>query len=451
MLLVGSLLFVLIGFFMEHLGSCAKRAGTGSMYDFKAVYYSSRCLLQHCDPYNESEMLHFLLSDSNAPTADPNLRSLLQGITLCVYMPATFILIAPFALLAWGPAHVLWMVFIAGSFVLAAYLMWNLGANYAPVLSGALIAWCAVNSFSLLHIGNAAGIAVGLCTISVWCFLKDRFVPAGILCLMISLAIKPHDSGLVWLFFMLAGGAYRKRALQTAVVAAVLCLPAILWVSQVAPDWMLELHSNLVAVSSRGSVNDPGLNPLSPRTAGMVIDLQTVVSVFRDDPRFYNPVTYVICGIPMLLWSVTTLRGRSSTAKAWLALAAIVPLTLLVTYHRPYDAKLLLLTVPACAMLWAEGGLIGWLGLVVNTVGFAMTGDIPLALLVGSTKGLHPDISRLSGQMQYIVLLRPVPLILLGMSAFYLWIYVRRSFSQSLSAATLARCGEAENAGKASA
>jgi len=34
---------------------------------------------------------------------------------------------------------------------------------------------------------------------------------------------------------------------------------------------------------------------------------------------------------------------------------------MLVTYHRPFDAKLLLLAVPACAMLWAEGGRIGGL------------------------------------------------------------------------------------------
>ena len=32
----------------------------------------------------------------------------------------------------------------------------------------------------LLEFGNAAGIAISLCVIAVWCFLKDRFVSAGI-------------------------------------------------------------------------------------------------------------------------------------------------------------------------------------------------------------------------------------------------------------------------------
>jgi hypothetical protein len=347
-------------------------------------------------------------------------------LKLADYFPTTFLLIVPFAWLPWGTAHVLWVTLTAGIFLLAAFLMWNLGASHAPVASGALIAFCAVNSLNLLTTGNPAGIAISLCAASVWCFLKKRFIPAGILCLAVSLAVKPHDAGMVWLFFLLAGGVYRKRALQTAVVTAVLCAPAILWISQVAPHWMPELHSNLAAIWTHGGMSDPGPNTVSSRTAGMVIDLQTIVSVFQDDPRFYNPVTYLICGMPLLLWAVTTLRARPSAAKAWLALAAIAPLTLLVTYHRPYDAKLLLLTVPAFAMLWAEGGLTGWLALIINTIGIAMTGDFPLACLVLLTKDLHPDITRLPGQMQFIVMTRPVPLILLAMSAFYLWIYVRR-------------------------
>jgi hypothetical protein len=343
------------------------------------------------------------------------------------------------------------MILTAGSFILAAYLMWDIGADRAPVISGALIAFCVVNSLNLLTIGNLAGIVVSLCTIAVWCFLKERFVAAGILCLAVSLAIKPHDAGLVWLFFFLAGSVYRKRTLQTMALTAVLCLPAVLWVAHVSPHWLPELHSNLAVTSEHGGVNDAGPNTVSSKTAGMIISLQSVVSVFRDDPHFYNPVTYVICGIPLRLWSVTTLRTRSSAAKAWLALAAIAPLTMLVTYHRPYDAKLLLLTVPACAMLWAEGGVIGWLALLVDTIGIAMTGDFPLALLVGLTNNLHPDITKFSGQMQYIALLRPVPLILLAMSVFYLWIYVLRCSGQALSGATLARCSEAENAVEASA
>ena len=58
--------------------------------------------------------------------------------------------------------------------------------------------------------------------------LFGNYKLAGILCMAVSLAIKPHDSGLVWFYFLLAGGVYRKRALQTLAVTVLLALPAIL-------------------------------------------------------------------------------------------------------------------------------------------------------------------------------------------------------------------------------
>jgi hypothetical protein len=137
-----------------------------------------------------------------------------------VNLPTTFIVIAPFAMLPWGPAHVLWMTLTAVSLILAAFLVWNLGASYAPNLSLFLICILLANCQMVFYGGNAAGIVIGLCVVAVWCFLRERFVLAGVLCLAISLAIKPHDAGLVWLYFLLAGGVYRKRALQTLLVTA---------------------------------------------------------------------------------------------------------------------------------------------------------------------------------------------------------------------------------------
>ena len=150
------------------------------------------------------------------------------------------------------------------SFLVAAYLMWSLAADYAPVVSGALICIFLFGSGLLLEIGNAAGITISLCVIAVWCFFKEQFVPTGILCMALSLAIKPHDAGLVWLYFLLAGGLYRKRALQTLAVTVVLGLPAILWVSHVAPHWIAELQTNLQATSARGDLNDPGPISVNP-------------------------------------------------------------------------------------------------------------------------------------------------------------------------------------------
>jgi hypothetical protein len=393
--------------------------------DFRGVYYGSRCLLQHHNPYNVSELEDVYRTDGGEGPSEP--ISARPSVTHYVNLPTTLLIIAPFAILPWGFAHLLWMILTAGAIIFAALLMWNCGANYAPVISGGLICTVLINCEAIFGTGNTAGIVVGLCVVAVWCFFQERFVSAGILCLAVSLAIKPHDAGLVWLYFLLAGGAYRKRALQALIVAVVLSLFAILWVWHVAPHWIQELQSNLLAYSAPGGANNPG--PIAVNSGSgpsMIINLQSVISTFRDDPHIYNPVSYMICGMLLLVWSARTLKSQFSQSRAWLALASVTAITMLVTYHRPYDAKLLLLAVPACAMLWAEGGPIGWVALLVTTAGIVSTGDIPLAILLILTKNLLISTAGLSGKMLTVVLMRPAPLILLAMGIFYLWVYVRR-------------------------
>ncbi len=400
------------------------------MLDFKAVYYDTRCLFQHTDPYIQGEPLRAYLADGGRVL--PYEDGLRQNLTWDVYFPATSIFVAPFAMLPWGPARVLWMILTAGSLVFAGFLVWNFSAKDSPVLSGALICFILANSEIIFATGNPAGIVVSLCVMAVWCFLSERFVWAGILCLAVSLAIKPHDAGFVWLYFLFAGGVYWKRALQTLFITAVFGLSAILWVSHVAPHWMQELHSNMLAASSPIGNNYPGLGNIVRYGPSMIIDLQSIISAFWIDPRIYNLVSYLICGAPLLVWTVRTLRTRISQRRAWIALAAVVPLTLVVTYHRPYDAKLLLLTVPACCLLWAEGKPIRWVALGLSAAGIVLTSDLPLIIIMVLTKNMHVSTVGLSGQTVTDVLIRPAPLILLAMGIFYLWIYVRRDPERGL-------------------
>jgi hypothetical protein len=266
--------------------------------------------------------------------------------------------------------------------------------------------------------------------VAVWCFLRERFVAAGVLCLAVALAFKPQDAGLVWLYFLLAGGVYRRRALQTLLATVALSLPGVLWVWHAAPHWMQELHSNILRSSLHGDINDPGQASASLVGA---IDLQTVFSLFWSEPRIYNLVTYLMCGPLILLWILVTVRSRYSLPKAWLALAAISALSMLPVYHRQYDAKLLLLTVPACAMLWAEGGMIGRLALLVNSAGFVLTGDIPSMILLGLNRKLQTHPTGPSGRMLTDGMVFRIPLILLIMGIFYLWVYVSRRSDSAAS------------------
>jgi len=424
-LLIGSLTFLLMGGAMEN-------ANRTPLSDFKGIYYPARCLLQHGDPYKVSDVLRVYRADGeNHPSDAVDVR---QIATQNPYPPTVFAVSLFFAMLPWGPAHILWLALCAGSFLFASFLIWNLGAKDAPTLSGALIGFLLANSELLLMTGNAAGIAISLCVVAVWCFLQERYIPAGILCLALSLAIKPHDAGLVWLYFLLAGGAYRKRAWQTLLAVAALTLPAVLWVWHLSPHWIQEMRANILAFSAHGGMNDPFLASAGGRGLDMLVNLQTVTSAFRNEPRFYNLVSYLICAPLLLAWAFVTLRFRPSPKRAWLALAAIAALTMLPVYHRQLDAKLLLLTVPACAMLWAEGGRIGRLAFLVNLAGFVLIGDFSWTLVMGITNGLNLHPAGFSGQMVKGVEAFSSPLILLLMGVFYLWVYVSRCSRLAASA-----------------
>lgn len=216
LLVLGSLVFLLLGIALEN-------AALAPSADFRALYYPARCLVQNSDPYLVSEVLPIYQADSAHFPGDPWKNR--EIATRNVYPPTAFTFMLPFALLKWGPAHILWLILTIASILYASFLMWDLGANDSPVLSGALIALFLVNSELLVISSNAAGIVVSLCVVAVCCFLRERFVWVGILCLAVSLTIKPQETGLVWLYFLLAGGVYRKRALQSLLVTIAVSLP----------------------------------------------------------------------------------------------------------------------------------------------------------------------------------------------------------------------------------
>jgi hypothetical protein len=416
LLLLGSVVFVLLGVALEN--SAATPAS-----DFRALYYPARTLVHNSDPYSVPQVSTVYQADSaHFPRDDWKARVI---ATCNVYPPSAFTFMLPFAMLRWGPAHILWLILTVVSIVFVSFLMWNLGANYAPLVSGALIALFLVNSELLVISSNAAGIVVSFCVIAVLCFLRNRFVAIGILCLAVSLTIKPQETGLVWLYFLLAGGLYRKRALQTLLVTIAISLPALLWVWHFSPHWLAEWHSNLAVFSARGGINDPGPASAGGHGLAMVISLQSILSVFRDDPHFYNLGSYIVTAPLVVIWATITLRSRISPSKMWLALASIAAISMLPVYHRQYDAKLLLLTIPACVMLWAEGGVLGRIALLVNTAGFILTGDLTWAILLGLIGHLHLAATGFSGWLSTALQVFPAPLMLLVMAVFYLWIYAR--------------------------
>lgn len=424
---MGLLLLVASSYFSLYRGNYAEKrdevSREGSL-DSKALYFAARCFLHQCDPYQESEFRAYYLANDTHPPSDP---LYLEVITHFVNLPTTLLICTPFALLPWSFAHVFWKGLIFGGLTTAAALIWYSSLKFSPWIATFLACLLLANYQWLIHYGNAAGIVVGACVIAVWCFLHNRCITLGVLCLAVSLIVKPHDAGLVWLYLLLAGGACRKRALQTVAVAVVLGLAAFVWVSVAVPHWGIELRNNLAAMSAPEGLNDPGPGGVTSDTIMMIISLQSAIQMAWNDPKIYIPCSYVICGTLLLIWATVTLCSRVFPNKAWFALATVVPLTMLVTYHRVYDAKLLLLAVPACALLWAEGGVIAILALVLTSAAIALTADIPLRIYLSYTTTPSAETAGIFGKLLAIAEMRAPSVGLLALAIFNLWAYVLRA------------------------
>ncbi len=392
--------------------------------DFKALYYGTNCLIANQNAYDPATLDRFFISAGAAhPNDPPYIREVVDYL---VYFPFALLFVAPFALLPWSTAYILWTFLIFAAYCFACFLIWTATAPHSRVLSALLIGILLTSGQTILVGGNAVGIVVGLSGIAAWCFIRHRYEWAGVLALAFALVLKPHDAGFIWLFFLLAGKTYRRRALQTFAVTAVFALFAAGWAFRVIPDWPKDQHNNLVALAGLGG--NPSPNSSVERTGNMLVNLQTIVAVFHNSPPFYNLVTYMLCGIPLLLWALHIYRTSPTGNAAWFALAAVVPLEMLITYHKPYDLKLLLLLLPACFLLWAENSTRGQAAFLLTAGALFFTADLPFAVYNALTRPVPMDLHSLAAQLKIVFLLRPIPLILIALAAFYLTIFLRQRF-----------------------
>lgn len=423
LLLLGAAVFLLSGIVWAAI---APRA----LIDFRPTYFAARCLLEHRDPYTPAQMQRTYAEAGQARPHESAGDRMLE--TRNEYLPSELPLTAPLGLLPFSAAQALWVALIAAGFTLAAFLIWQQAAS-APRLAGALLCVLLVSSPSLMAFGNPSALAVSLCVIAACCFVQERWAVAGILCLAAALSIKPHTVGFVWLYFLLAGGRFRRRALQTLAVTIAIGLAGLLWVHAVAPHWLSELRTNLAAFTGRGAMNDPGPATSGGRGIHMIVDLQAVFSFLWDSPRFYNLATWLVCVPLFAVWIWAALRSRGSRRCIWLALAAVAPLTMLPLYHRQYDAKLILLTVPACALLAAEGDRIGRWAVALTALAFVLNGDWTWVALDAVLPRYHA--SQIGAHLSLLAF--PVPLSLLALGCFYLVVLVRRVSEERLAPATV--------------
>src|ERR1700722_12302618 len=179
-------------------GSIIAHGSPVGLTDFKAGFYGSRCLIARGVPYRSPDIPAAYLGDGQQIPTEPMMGDLFRrAFLVCVNLPTAMFLIIPFACMPFFPAYLLWALAMTVGLTLSSFLIWDLATAKSSPIALLLVCVLCANCVIPFTNGNTASIVISLCVIAVWCFLQNRFVPAGLVCLALGLAIKPHDAGLV--------------------------------------------------------------------------------------------------------------------------------------------------------------------------------------------------------------------------------------------------------------
>jgi Glycosyltransferase family 87 len=378
-------------------------------HDLVPIYTGAGCLLQGCDPYKTSQLEEQFFQRGGRIVDLPSWE-----IDMPVYPPSTFLTLSPLLLLRYRSARLFWYLLNGGLFILSAVLVLSACPRSHRWLATILVSLILATSGILLVVGQPATFAISLIIISSYLFLRVRFLPLCAFLFMLSLAVKPQLGGLIVLYF-LGQKVYRRYAAFALAGALVLLLSAGLTL-QMRPhsaNWTSTLQANLSSTLSPGGSADP--RPTNQEAIGD-INLQSLTSVFFAEAGTFNHVAYLIFLVLVAVLIIVVPWSRASEETHVLALAALSILTLMPVYHRFYDTRLLLLTVPAVILTLEKRQV---LGTVIAVLTLLSVISVQYRLQIYLVQ--HAEWERvLQHKLLFILLLRQQNLELLILFALYL-------------------------------
>ena len=245
-------------------------------------------------------------------------------------------------------------------------------------------------------------------------FSAWAFPGSGAFLLMLSLAIKPQIGGLLALYFLTQKPYRRYAAVALAgALTLLVCSGLSLRLHPQSANWISTLRANLGATTGPGGSADP--RQANQEAIGDT-NLQTLTSIFFVEARTFNSIAYAIFLGLLTAWIIAVPWSNASLETHFLSLAALSILSLMPMYHRFYDTRLLLLTVPAVAVIFQKRRILGGF-IAVLTVLAVISVQYRVQLLLiqnGSWQRLlhHP--------LLFILLLRQQNLELLLLFGLYL-------------------------------
>jgi hypothetical protein len=375
-----------LAFFLLMAASAAIRSSKFSICglqtsDIISPYAGASCLLHHCNPYDVVALRERFVA-LHGDVADMHPSPCLNfGNLGAVYPPSTLLVLAPLAAMDFPVARKVWFWSGTMAFLLAAGLL----GSFVPVGHRWLYFWLAgftlfsATTDTLLGGANPGVFAIALLILALWSLYLAEVRGLGVACLVLALCIKPQLGAPAVAFLLLRPGS-RKPALLASALAVCVLLIGVVWLQHTTGDaWLEKLRYELARSTQPGAVNDP--SPANPDAEGL-LNVETLTSLWLTPVQSTLVGTAIVAGM-FLMWLVAFWqRGRDTDPL--LALAGLLCISLAAVYHRGYDSRLLLLTLPPLAMLFRRS-----MGSALNVLAAGiLLASVPL-LFVQTTFRIH--------------------------------------------------------------
>lgn len=317
-------------------------------FDLVLIYPASRAWLIGSNPYNSADLDRVMTQSVSDPADRPTRQ---QDPSL--YPPATFVLMAPFAAMKWPAAKVAWMaanlgfllMLVLGAIRLAEFKLTDTGTW---VLAICLLAFGAVHTgFASAQLGLASTALIVLALVNS---TAGRQIIAAT-ALGLATALKPQMGALFFLCFVV-DRQWKALAMAVGLGLAVLLVGG-LRLQAAGYDWVSDLLWS-VRTFSEGGQGDPSSVNMNRY---QLVNLASLLHSFLDSRIAVKAIVWT-CVAAATAWSYTSvrrLRDRESRESKLLFASVLSLLTLLMAYHRYYDAVLL-----ALPLAWSLARLSSW-------------------------------------------------------------------------------------------
>ncbi len=369
----------------------------GALYqscDFVPVYSGARCLFHGCNPYNLSQMRAEYLSAGGQDQTLQEVGGWEDETEL--YPPSTFAALAPLGLLPFPAARLLWWIMNGCLFLAAVALVLSLCPQTHRWLAAIFSSFYLFASIGICRQGQASAFAVSTLVVSSVLILRRRYLPLAAVLLMLSLAVKPQIGGLVAIYF-LADRAVRRYALLAldGALAFLLIGGFSLQMHPSRSNWVSDMRSNIEASMAPGQINDPAFPSIGE------INIEAVTSVFLPNQSISLAVASCIFLLLLATWATAWLRHNPDSPQPFIALGALLVLSLLPVYHRQGDAVILLLSVPSIVVVLEKRRVLG-----MFIAGLTPLGSAPITALLNGYLAVHaPGLRQHLLQSKYLIYL----------------------------------------------